>query len=270
MDCFDKGDEYSPSRVGSFFECPKKYFWERVLNIRADDSGSDYAVIQASEIGLLVHGLMDLRAKSVADKHPISKKDFKALAEKWFDRFLTSKIPLIGSMSDRAKNDFVDVAMKAYEMDAGTGNAIAETEKEYSAVHSSGLRLSGRLDRLEEQKGEYIIADFKTGRTVKQTESDSHTWLQTMLYAYMVNSQNEQNGISKKVTRCEYRYPRIKTVTKAYDPAIPEEVITTFTEHLRKGDFPYYEEAKAMGVAMDSDGCKYCPYTGLCRKGKLL
>ena len=270
VDCFDRKKEYSPSMVGSFFECPKRYFWERVLGIRADDTGTDSAVIQANEIGLLVHELMDLRAKSESGK-PIGREEFRALAEKTFDRFLTSKIPLIDGMSGRAKNDLVEVALKAYDMDVGAGTVIAATEQEYSAEHSSGFRLKGRLDRLEKQGGDYVIADFKTGRTLKQSDSDSHTWLQTMLYAYMVNCQNAKDGDPGRVVRCEYRYPRIRAVSKDYDPAVPEEVIKTFTKHLTEGDFPYYETAKAEGVAMDSgDECKYCSYRGLCRKEKLL
>ena len=266
-DCFDRDREYSPSAVEDFFECPKKYFLQRVLGIKDEGEPSDLNVTEANEFGLLVHELMSILAKS---KRKMSREEFRSKASEMFDRFLTSKIPLIADTAVPAKRDFMTAVMKCYDMDLGRGTEILEDEQEYKAEHKSGLKLKGRLDRLEEQDGSFVIGDFKSGRKIKQTESDNHTWLQTMLYAYMVNCCYAEKGDPRRTARVEYRYPRVRVVKKDYDEAIPEEIIKVFTENLIKGNFPCYEDAAAAGIAIKSDECNYCSFSGMCGKEELL
>lgn len=263
-DCFDREKEYSPSAVGGFFECPKKYFLQRVLGIPDEDSSSDFKVTEANEFGLMLHELMNMLAVS---RRSMSRDRFEKKASEMFDRFLTSKVPLIADMAAPAKREFMTVAMNTYDMDTALGTAIIEAEQEYSAEHVSGLKLKGRLDRLEEAGGSFVIGDFKSGRRIKQKDEDVHTWLQTMLYAYMVDSTCAEKGDPRRTSRCEYRYPRAGIVSKDYDETIPERIITEFTEHLVRGDFPCYDDAAAAGIAVkNEDECLYCSYKGMCGK----
>lgn len=274
VNCLDKNKNYSPSAVEDLFKCPKKFFLQRILGIPDEEHISDYTVTEAYELGLLIHELMDALARK---NRKVKRHEFEKLASDTFDRFLSSKIPLTQELGIPAKEEFMLVAMNTYDMEMKSGTSIVKTECKVCAEHSSGLKLEGRLDRLEEEKDSsdekksiYVIGDFKTGRRIKQTDADNHTWLQTMLYAYMVTCQDAKDGKDPKPVRCEYRYPRAETVSKDYSVDIAEEIIKTFTEHLTDGDFPLYNEAVNDGLAIESNDCEYCSYSGICGKEELL
>ena len=262
-DCFDPDKEYSPSAVEDFFECPKKFFLQRVLGIPDEDSSSDYKVAEAYESGLLIHELMSMLALK---KRGIDRDSFEKKASEIFDRFLTSKLPLIDKMKEPAKQDFMNAAMKTYDMDLDRGTEILVAEQEVEALHESGLYLKGRLDRLEVRDDSFVIGDFKTGLNIKQKDTDIYTWLQTMLYGYMADVVYAAKGDSRRTASVEYRYPRAGVVSMDYDEEIPEKIITCFTENLKKGHFPCHEEAAAEGIAVIADGCTYCSYKGMCGK----
>ena len=142
----------------------------------------------------------------------------------------------------------------AYELDPA--NEVLASEERKEVRHNSGVILRGIPDRVEKNKnGEYLIADYKTGRKIKHKPDDIDTCLQVVIYAYM----SEQNGIP--VSYCEYRYLRDgKTVRCAYNSNIKDKLndkLTEFKAALDSGDFP---------IAESEDECRYCKLKNICNR----
>ena len=58
-------------------------------------------------------------------------------------------------------------------------------------MHSSGVLLEGYPDRVEKTpEGEYIIADYKTGKRISHQANDVDTCLQVVIYAYIMEQKN--------------------------------------------------------------------------------
>ena len=102
-------------------------------------------------------------------------------------------------------------------------------------------------------EGEYIIADYKTGKRVKHLANDIDTCMQVVIYAYLMEQKN------LPISRCEYRYLRDGiTIPCRYDDSMKEKLDTKlaiFKNALTTGQFP---------VAESSDACRYCTLAGIC------
>lgn len=246
--------EYSPSSIDVFFNCPRAFMLERVLGIEEAEEEKPFEVINAAEMGTLVHSMMEYTADH-RDDH-ISREDFCSEGEKRFEAFLLEKRPVLDNAAESDKQTFLKILMNAYDQDPD--NEVVSAEEKKHVVHESGVKIKGIPDRVEKlQNGEYIIADFKTGAHFKHKKDDIDTCLQVVVYAYMM----EKSGIP--VSGCEYRYLRNpKIIPCRYDEDMKKcltDKLTVFKNALEKGDFPCTE---------NEDNCKYCTFKGFCGKGK--
>jgi CRISPR/Cas system-associated exonuclease Cas4 (RecB family) len=102
-------------------------------------------------------------------------------------------------------------------------------------------------------EGEYIIADYKTGKRISHQANDIDTCLQVVIYAYIM----EQKNIP--ISRCEYRYLRDGvTVPCRYDDSMKEKLndkLLVFKNALTTGQFP---------VAENRSACTYCKLANIC------
>ena len=111
-------------------------------------------------------------------------------------------------------------------------------------------------DRVEKTSdGRYIIADYKTKRTVEHTKNDIETCLQVIIYAWLCHRANIP------VESCEYRYIRKSLVVPcSYD---------SFTEELLNQKLCAFKKALEDNVFPRDPGklnknCKYCTMNDLC------
>lgn len=246
--------EYSPSAIDVFFNCPRAFMLSRVLGIEEPEEDRPFEVINAAEMGTLVHSMMEYKADH-RDDH-ISLDDFLKEGKSRFEEFLYGKRPIL---DDAAKNDeqtFLNILSNAYNQDPD--NEVISAEEKKHVVHETGVKLKGIPDRVEKlEDGTNIIADFKTGAHFKHMKDDIDTCLQVIIYAYMM----EKSGTP--ISACEYRYlrnPRI--IPCRYDDGMKEllaEKLTVFKNALETGVFPCSE---------DEDSCKYCSFKAFCGKGE--
>jgi RecB family exonuclease len=144
--------------------------------------------------------------------------------------------------------------MMANAYDQDPKNEVLSSEEKQTFLHSSGILLEGYPDRVEKtSEGEYIIADYKTGKRISHQANDIDTCLQVVIYAYIM----EQKNIP--ISRCEYRYLRDGvTVPCRYDDSMKEKLndkLLVFKNALTTGQFP---------VAENRSACTYCKLANIC------
>ena len=240
---------HSPTALDQFFNCPRRYFLTYVLGVKEEEEDDPFQVIDAATTGTLAHDLMKDFAAAPCDLNTFLQRAAKA-----FDDFLLTRPPVHPERAVEEKRAFCKMMQNAYEMDPKNNVVVAEKDQCYT--HISGVPLSGIPDRVEQTRsGEYIIADYKTGRKVKHKENDIDTCLQVVVYAYLM----EQRGFP--ITRCEYRYLRNKvTIHCRYDDAMKDALnqkLLAFKEALDTGQFP---------PASSKDACTYCKLGAICGK----
>lgn len=256
--------EYSPTELGKFYECPRRFMLKTILGIKEPEENDPFEVISALDKGNLAHKLMERLANS-----NMQWNDFRQLACEYFDRYVAETPPLVKGYENRVRNDFLKMMETAYIQDPKRETVMSE-EKESCVHKDTGINLKGYPDRVEKlPDGTCVVVDFKTGKKIesvnfetgknkKQKEDDIDTCLQVILYAYMMeNSQQVPDKIT--ITRGEYRYIKgNETVTCRYDKNMKEELrkkLETFKKCMDNGDFPQTTNLEA---------CKYCKYTGIC------
>ena len=246
--CAYTGDKaFSPTAIDDFFNCPRHFFLTNLLGVREQEPDDPFTVIDAATIGSLAHSLMEELAHSLCDKEVFLQRAADA-----FDGYLQTRPPIHADSAAKEKKIFCKMMETAYDQDPK--NQVLVSEEKQTFRHSSGVLLQGYPDRVEKTAtGEYIIADYKTGRRVKHQINDIDTCLQVVIYAYFM----EQQGLP--ITRCEYRYLRDGvTVPCVYNESMKEKLdakLTIFKNALASGQFP---------VAQSKDACRYCTLSGIC------
>ena len=247
--CAYTGDKaFSPTAIDDFFNCPRHFFLTKLLGIKEQEPDDPFTVIDPAATGSLAHSLMEELAL-----HPCDKAAFLQRAGTAFDRFLLTRPPIHRDSAAKEKTAFCKMMENAYDLDPK--NEVLASEEKQTFRHHSGVLLQGYPDRVEKTpEGEYIIADYKTGRRVKHLENDIDTCLQVVIYAYFM----EQQGFP--ISRCEYRYLRDGiTVGCKYDASMKEKLdakLTQFKNALTEGEFP---------PAENPDACRYCTLASICR-----
>ena len=248
MPCaYTKDREYSPSALDMFFSCPRRFFLTKILEVNEAKEDDPFTVISAAETGTLAHEVMEHLAKE-----PCDKGEFMLRAEAAFDGFLLSRPPIHPDLAAIEKCIFCKMMENAYDNDPH--NEVLASEEKQTFRHSTGVALHGYPDRVERRPdGTCIIADYKTGRTIKHVKDDIDTCLQVVIYAYFM----EQKGVP--ISGCEYRYLRDGvTVTCRYDADMKarlEAKLLSFRDALVTGQFP---------VAQKKEACTYCTLAGIC------
>ena len=244
----DSSRPFSPTDICMFFDCPKKFYYSKILGIEAKETDDPFTVIDARIIGELVHTMME----NLAEKK-MSKAEFIREGAELFDGYLLSRPALISAEKDR--KDFIAMLEKAYDTDPG--NEVVLAEESLMIKHPSGITLKGRPDRVEKKKdGSYIIADFKTGRRIKHENDNVRSCLQAILYGYMVKEQYGYN-----ITGVEFRYLRHgKTVSCFYNEHAEANIFDDLSEMKNAVDSSLF--------MYDNTYCSYCDYAEICPEYK--
>ncbi|MBP3413298.1 MAG: PD-(D/E)XK nuclease family protein [Oscillospiraceae bacterium] len=238
---------FSPTAIDRFFSCPRHFFLTSILGIREAEEDDPFTVIDPAAVGSLAHSLMEQLAHS-----PCDRDSFMQRVRDAFDSFLLVRPPIHRDSAETEKKTFCQMMENAYDMDPH--NQVLASEEDQIVLHSSGVLLHGIPDRVEKTaEGEYIIADYKTGRSIRHKPNDIDTCLQVVIYAYLL----EQHGIP--ISHCEYRYLRdSRVIPCAYDTSMREKLndkLLEFKNALDTGCFPKAENPSA---------CTYCTLAGLC------
>lgn len=238
--------EYSPTAIETFMGCPRSFMLGYILGIPEPEDNDAFEIVSPRDSGTMAHSLME----QLAD-NDLSLEDFLKLSGEFFDRYIAEHPPLIPDKVDSERDSFLEMMENAYKTDPR--RKVILKEEDIHCTHSSGVKLHGFPDRVEElEDGSVLIVDFKTGRTVNHEQDDIETCLQVVIYAYLMESKGY------KVSGGEFRYIKAgKTITCRYDDEIKAKLsdkLELFKKMMLSGDFP-------CGMA-----CDFCKYGDICNR----
>ena len=236
--------EYSPTAIETFMGCPRSFMLGYILGIPEPEDNDAFEVISPRDSGTMAHSLME----QLAD-NDLSLEEFLKLSGEFFNRCIAEHPPLIPEKVSSERDSFLEMMENAYKTDPH--RKVILKEEDIHCTHSSGVKLHGFPDRVEElEDGSLLIVDFKTGRTVNHTQDDIDTCLQVVIYAYLMESKGY------KVSGGEFRYIKAgKTITCRYDDEMKaklSEKLELFKDMMLSGHFP-------CGLA-----CGFCKYGDIC------
>ena len=243
---------FSPSSIEAYFSCPRKYYFSKILRLEEPEEDDVFTVIGPLDRGILIHDLM----KDSAEQK-WSREELLSEAEQRFDAFLTSRPPVNAPDAVREREEIMRMAENGF--DSRKGNTVEESECDIEPVEFGGIKLQGRLDRLEKTPdGQRVIVDFKTSRKIAHVENDTASCMQVLLYAAMLE---KTRGIT--VSGGEYRYLRDNRSVKCeYNDQIRnelEQMIEEFAHGVGNAEFKRTEV---------KDNCRYCGFARICKEVK--
>ena len=236
--------------IERFIECPKKFCFERVMQIDMPETDNVFEVISPMEFGNLVHEAMEFLCRKRPDEDA-----FMANADQIFVRFLTERPPMNCVDADKMRADFRSTVRNGFYRAADVRMTAAEQKIEMR--YDCGITIHGRPDALAElPDGSFRVIDYKTGRRAKHQEGDAVSCIQVMLYADMLHR------LGKSVSAGEYWYLRLdKVVSCQFSPeraALIETKLAEAADAIRTNTYP---------ANASKNNCQYCPYREVCEEG---
>ena len=165
----------SASAINTFQNCPQKYFYKHLLNLKEPYTFS-------ASYGSIVHAVFEVLNRRFLESNKFTKEIALELGNVLFDSkinpdnaikagFKQIDVDLVNESSDLAlaemKDDFVN-AIEDFSFSGGFDNppksAICEKSFEFSIPELPNIVFDGRIDAiLEKDDGTYCIVDYKTG-----------------------------------------------------------------------------------------------------------
>lgn len=135
---------------------------------------------------------------------------------------------------------------------------VAQVEARIEQPFSTGIRLKGRLDRIDSQSGQQAIVDYKTGGIPSQEQIDAGEAVQLPFYALLD---------PEPVARVEYlKLDGERVQTKG---VLEGERLSEVREAVA-ARLATVQSALAAGAPLpawgDPDSCRHCPMDGVCRR----
>ena len=240
--------ELSASRLKTFLECKRKYYYKYIKNLKEADIPTNE--ISSKDVGDLVHqGLFELYQKkpSYFDKDELlidlrgilyqkSQKNtiLKFYIDLWLERFA----------------NFASQEVKRFE----DGFRIFALEKSL-AIDYKGLKLIGKLDRIDIKDELLYVIDYKSGKVPKTTKNaiknKSVTDFQLQFYFLLSSSLKQTANASfydltnAKILDDDFFDEKLELL---------DEILLSIKEQ-KEIDFSLCEDKKI---------CKFCPYVLIC------
>jgi len=235
--------EYSPSKLETYEQCPRLYWFGQVLEIPGEEK-------PFFELGKTVHGVLEEVARRLKAGQTVDEKAaLRILDGLWKASAYETKA---AEKRDReAAGEMVKLFLKRQSARPGR---ILELETGIE-LDLEGRRLRGRVDRIDETGDGLEVIDYKTSKERLKAE-DLKKDFQVCLYKLGV-----ERLTGKKVRRAGMWYlrhddPRLVELTAEEAEAVRQRALEVI-KAIEEGKFD----------ARPSYDCRFCDYRGLCGEG---
>lgn len=232
------------SQVDAFDKCPLLYRYRYIQRIPTPSS-------PAAVFGSVVHQtLKDFYQTALDGKKP-TKRDLLAILEKnWVDEGYTSK-----AHEKRMKKEAERMLKKFYDQGYDQDRLPKYLEQQFIIKAKEGLRIGGRIDRIDETKTGMEIIDYKTGKEIDQKELDKS--LQMSIYALAatdpgVLAQNPENVV--------FSFYFLGTGKKKTTQRTKEQLVQAKKDLVQKAK----EMEKSQFEPKPGVWCDFCEYRLIC------
>ena len=241
----EKG-EYSPSKLRTYENCPKQYYFQYVLGIPGEIR--DYF-----ELGSLVHEVMERITQKLKDGEEVTEQHaLEILDDLWKSSVYDS--------TEKEKQDRTEAEKMIREFlarQAQKEGKILDIET-WIKIDIDGRKIRGRVDRIDDLGETLEVIDYKTSKSqtsrpeLKQDFQMALYWLGT------------EQLFGKPVSKVGHWYLRMdKEWMVELTKEEREEVLQRAKDIINK------IESKEFPCTPNYQGCRYCDYGELCDdKGK--
>lgn len=252
-----KSIDLSPSRLNDYLDCPRKFFYLKVLGIDVEEADWDNA-----NFGSVIHSILERAVKFAKEKGEYP--DIKTVLEKFHTGMDSSRF------SELAKKEkFIKLGEKLLMnyypyFSQIPANRVENVEFSFYGVSVGEDLVSGKIDRIEKNSDEtYSLYDYKTGKPtsekqITQSGGKKNYYNQLCFYKYayekMTGNKVSQVGIIYVEDHAKSVYKTLTDSDMAY------------IENLIKDTYSKIKALKFNPIKEDKQGvCKTCVYKHLCK-----
>ena len=244
----------SPSKLLAFLDCPRRYRFQ-YLDRPSPEKRRQRA---HTSVGTAVHNALrdywDLRERTPSLGASLVDKA-------WID------VGFRDAAQSRHWRDRMRGAVTAYLEGVDPDSQPLGIERTVSFV-SEDLRLTGRIDRLDDRRGELVVVDYKTSR-VPSSDDDARTSLPMALYAAAVWKM-----FRRRTLRVELHHvPTGQVGAHEHTPESlsrkVEQARSIARDARRAGvDFSEHGSESAMFPPVTGPLCSWCDFRAHCPEGQ--
>lgn len=252
-----KSIDLSPSRLNDYLDCPRKFFYLKVLGIDVEEADWDNA-----NFGSVIHSILERAVKFAKEKGEYP--DIKTVLEKFHTGMDSSRFSEIAK-----KEKFIKLGEKLLMnyypyFSQIPANRVENVEFSFYGVSVGEDLVSGKIDRIEKNSdGTYSLYDYKTGKPtsekqITQSGGKKNYYNQLCFYKYayekMTGNKVSQVGIIYVEDHAKSVYKTLTDSDMAY------------IENLIKDTYSKIKALKFNPIKEDKQGvCKTCVYKHLCK-----
>ncbi len=272
----------SATRLEAYAKCPRRFLYDRVLNVRERTLPEDLWQMEPAERGTLVHAVLEAYLLERLAGAPRSLERLLAVAEEHFDA--AERGGLVGKAllwrMDRAamRRDLIrfhreegDLEPLAAELEFGDGADAATPAVAVDLGEGRTVRFKGKADRVDRAPGgELVVSDYKTGRQtvladLRKDPVAGGRLLQLPVYAMAAQARFGEDApvlarywllSEQRVAPC-YNLPLTDAVLGRF-----REVLALIADAVEAGAFPGAPTDRPGERQFDS--CRMCDFDVVC------
>ncbi|MCG4617391.1 RecB family exonuclease [Varibaculum cambriense] len=255
MSISKRASALSPSRIGTFRNCPLQFRFQVIDKIPTKES-------QARQRGTLVHAALENLFDLPAQQRTFAAAS-RTMEEAW-DKTLSEKSDLLAELFGEDKsgeNQFLETARQLlanyFQMENPDRLAPAHREKYLRVTDKNHLHLHGYIDRVDiSPTGLVRIVDYKTGKAPAERYIGPYQF-QIRFYALLWYLTQGQLPARLQLLFLKDRQVYTYTPTAADIDATTEEIFAVWEQILTQARSGYFPPRR-------SPLCNWCDYRAYC------
>lgn len=255
MSISKRASALSPSRIGTFRNCPLQFRFQVIDKIPTKES-------QARQRGTLVHAALENLFDLPAQQRTFAAAN-RTMEEAW-DKTLNEKPDLLAELFGEDKsgeNQFLETARQLlanyFQMENPDRLAPAHREKYLRVTDKNHLHLHGYIDRVDiSPTGLVRIVDYKTGKAPAERYIGPYQF-QIRFYALLWYLTQGQLPARLQLLFLKDRQVYTYTPTAADIDATTEEIFAVWEQILTQARSGYFPPRR-------SPLCNWCDYRAYC------
>lgn len=247
----------SPSRVNDYQNCPRRFFYIKVLGIDVEESDWN-----AANFGTAMHGVLEIalnNAKSSGEYPPIDA--VKAAFDKFMDGLYFTSSAKREQYQKQGRNALDSYYPVFSQIPA---SRIEATEFQINDVQVGEDFITGKIDRIEKNSdGTFELYDYKTGKAKSAAQiapggAKEGYYNQLCFYKYAFEKLTGAKVSKAGLIFVEEHQKNVSLELTDFDMQYIENLIKDTYTNIKALNFDPINDRK-------SDACKYCTYKQLCK-----
>jgi ATP-dependent helicase/DNAse subunit B len=258
---------FSVSQLNDLGCCPFKWFANKVLKLGELDE--DEIDLSPGLRGNLYHATVELMVKAVQDDPARSITDLVLLREKFLEAEQKVKLPILPAWASRREEHLRTLALTLQQPDFWPMGAEPVALEGSFTGEWHGLKITGRVDRIDRTGEGLVLIDYKTGSKAPKGVSDESgvARLDIQLPIYQQVAAAALFPDESVAGAYYYSLGKGKKLPVPKTSIASDEELSMFADrcksHLTNGHFPVMPDNKKVA-------CEYCSFDVVCRQGSRL